>query len=353
MYPVDDGYFRTIDSDTKAYILGWIASDGSIQRGAVTLCIHRKDGETLAALRDAVCPELPIRPREGRELITFTLSSTQIVADVCRWLDIAPGKKDAVVRFPELGSDSLKWAFVRGYFDGGGSVDTPRVRASGVMPYPRCKIASTSRRLLAAMETFCAIPCHRGETHIEWAGPNAIDFLSRIYDGAPISLRRKRELYFDWSTWVPGLGGSGNFGREVLFRWVKCLPGARPPAKAHASDSGYDVTLIEAGRRAGLVQFFRTGLKIQPSFGWYFDLVPRSSITKTGYILANSVGIIDRTYVGEVLVPLIKLDPAAPDLELPARVVQIIPRPIIHAEFVEVSSLEDSRRGSGGFGSTG
>ena len=70
-------------------------------------------------------------------------------------------------------------------------------------------------------------------------------------------------------------------------------------------------------------------------------------------MLANAVGVIDRAYVGEVLVPLVEFDPAAPDLPLPARVVQLIPRPIVTGEVVEVAQLEDTARGSGGFGSTG
>ena len=131
------------------------------------------------------------------------------------------------------------------------------------------------------------------------------------------------------------------------------MPEAVPPRKQHASDSGFDLTLIAEGHRHSMVQFYRTGIKVQPAYGWYFDLVPRSSILKTGYMLANSIGVIDRTYVGEVLVPLIKVDPAAPILVLPARVVQMIPRPIVHVELHEVSSLDDSKRGSGGFGSTG
>lgn len=353
MYPLDDAFFKTIDSDLKAYLLGWIASDGTISRGVITICIHQKDADIIVALRDAVCPELPIRPKRGRDLVALSFSSQEMVADVCRWLSIVPGKKDSIVGFPALRNDELKWAFVRGYFDGDGSVDSPRSRTNGTMPYPRCKIASTSTRLLEAIEAFCSIPCHRGPEHIEWAGNNAIDFMARLYDGAPMALLRKRSLYEDWSSWVPGLRGREKYGRELLFRWVKSLPAGRPPSKTHASDSGYDLTLIEAGKRVGIVQFFRTGIKIQPSFGWYFDLVPRSSITKTGYILANSIGIIDRTYVGEVLVPLIKVDPSAPDLDLPARVVQIIPRPIVHAAFIEVDSLDESNRGSGGFGSTG
>jgi deoxyuridine 5'-triphosphate nucleotidohydrolase len=349
-YAVDDGFLAVIDTDLKAYLLGWIASVGAIQPGTIAIYVHSKDEETLRALRDALCARLPIK-KKNKQLVGFALSSRAIVSDVCRWLKIAPGKKDAIVSFPELANDDLKWAFLRGYFDGDGSV-TSLATARGLSPYPRCSIASTSESMLHAIESFCSIPCHRGPRHLEWSGNNALDFMARLYDGAPLSLRRKRDLYLDWSTWVPGLGGGGKHGRELRFRWVKCLAEGRPPTKAHASDSGYDLTLVQAAHRTGRVQFFRTGVKVQPSYGWYFDLVPRSSISKTGYMLANSIGIIDRAYVGEILVPLLKIDDGAPDLALPARIVQIVPRPIVHAEFVEVASLEESGRGTGGFGST-
>lgn len=353
-YAIDDALFASVDSDAKAYLLGWIASDGSIRKnGTIAIYVHRKDAYVLEQLRDVVCSRLPIRAKKDSTLRGFAFSSKQIVEDVCRWLGIRPGKKDAVVGFPQLTTDTLKWAFLRGFFDGDGSVASPRARQQNGPPYPRCTIASTSTKFLEAIENFCGIPCHRGRQHIEWNGNNALDFMARIYERAPASLARKRHLYEDWAAWVPSLSGSGNHGRALQFRWVKCLAEARPPTKSHASDSGYDLMLVEAGKRVGKVQFFRTGVKIQPSYGWYFDLVPRSSISKTGYMLANSVGVIDRTYVGEVLVPLIKVDETAPDLDLPARVVQIIPRPIVHADFIEVGSLEESTRGSGGFGSTG
>ena len=97
---------------------------------------------------------------------------------------------------------------------------------------------------------------------------------------------------------------------------------------------------------------FDTGIKVSPPFGWYFDLVPRSSIIKSGYMMANSFGVIDRGYTGNILVPLIKIDPLAPDLELPKKIVQLIPRPIINLQVIEVASLENTLRSDGGFGSS-
>jgi deoxyuridine 5'-triphosphate nucleotidohydrolase len=346
---LDDALFADVSTEEKAYLLGWIASDGSIMQGTIALYIHRKDAALLERLRDIACPELPLK--KLRELTGFTICSRSVVRDVCALLQIAPGKKDAVVRFPQLGTDALRWAFIRGYFDGDGCVAAPKGKG-GHFPYPRCDIASTSSAMLAAIHDFCGIPASLMKDRIEWSGNNALDFLARLYDGASVYLSRKRDSYVEWSTWVPGLSGR-NHGWETSFRWIRTLPEAVAPRKQHASDSGFDLTLVAAAHSHGNVQFYRSGIKIQPAYGWYFDLVPRSSILKTGHMLANSIGIIDRTYVGEVLVPLIKVDPAAPPLSLPARIVQLIPRPIVHVELREVATLDDSKRGGGGFGSTG
>jgi deoxyuridine 5'-triphosphate nucleotidohydrolase len=349
-----DDFFEHVTTEAHAYLLGWIASDGSIKKGAIAIYVHNKDGRTLANVRDLICPDLPIKKKQN--LVGFTINSQRIVADVCRHLQIAPGKKSNVVSFPALHSEALGWAFLRGLFDGDGSVSSiaasERRAANGRgWPAPRCNIVSSSPSLLDGIQAFTKIPGHRGAQAIEWNGTNALDLLGRLYDKANLFLQRKRDLYLDWCCWMPAIRSSTP--PHPLFRWARTLPNAVPPTKSSVSDSGFDLTLIERANRVGSVEFFRTGLKIQPAFGWYFDLVPRSSISKSGYMLANGVGVIDRGYTGEILVPLFKSDPAAADLVLPCRLVQIIPRPIIHAEIVEVTSFDETSRSTGGFGSTG
>jgi deoxyuridine 5'-triphosphate nucleotidohydrolase len=353
---LDDSLLHTIDTEAKAYLLGWLASDGSVKKNSIALYVHRKDARTLRSLRDSVCPELPIRPKTRTPLVGFTINSRAIASDVCRWLKIAPGRKSKTVRFPELATDDLRWAFLRGFFDGDGSISSINAayrRAQKGWPSPRAGLACTSPGMLDDIKRFVAIPAYHHAGGIEWSGVNALDFLGRVYRASSHRLDRKYDLYMDWCCWMPALGGSAQ-GRHPLFRWAKTHANAVSPSKAAVSDSGFDLTLIEKDRdRGGAVVFYRTGIKIQPAFGWYFDLVPRSSIVKTGYALANSVGVIDRAYTGEIFVPLIKIDPNAPDLPLPARIVQIIPRPIVAVEIVEVSDFDDTVRGAGGFGSTG
>lgn len=127
------------------------------------------------------------------------------------------------------------------------------------------------------------------------------------------------------------------------------------PSKSRASDTGYDLTLISIVKRVhidtGDVVFYGTGVAVTPPRGYYFDLVPRSSMSKQGIMLANSVGIIDRTYRGEIIVPIKYV--GGKNLELPAKVVQLIPRAISHFDVEQVTSLDDTARSGGGFGSTG
>lgn len=347
---LDDSFFKNVQTEGKAYLLGWIASDGSIREGSIQIALHPRDEVVLETLRRILGAELPIRPMRGGELRVLTINSKEIASDVCRRLRIEPGKKSHTLAFPDLASDALQWAFLRGFFDGDGGIRSPDVERS-----PSCSLTTASERMREAVLDLCPMQCHhdREESRLEWYGHDALDFLARLYDDASYRLPRKYDRYVDWTQWVPALSGGGRYGRALHFRWAKTKDEAVPPFKERASDSGYDVTLIEKVKQRGRMELYTTGIKVKPEYGWYFDLVPRSSISKTGYMMANSFGVIDRTYTGPVLVALVKVDPNAPDLELPARLAQLVPRPIVHVQFEEVESLEETERGAGSFGSTG
>jgi dUTP pyrophosphatase len=81
-------------------------------------------------------------------------------------------------------------------------------------------------------------------------------------------------------------------------------------------------------------------------------IFPRSSISNTGLIASNSVGVIDETYRGEVRTRF-KWVKGSKQCEVGDRVAQfmVIPRPKIETEVVD--ELSDTERGEGGFGSTG
>ena len=100
---------------------------------------------------------------------------------------------------------------------------------------------------------------------------------------------------------------------------------------------------------------YDTGLIIQPPPGYYIEVVPRSSLSKSGYIQSNSIGIIDPNYLDTIKVPLTRVDSSLPELKLPFTGFQLIIRRPTHCLFKEVSpdELVHTSRGTGGFGSTG
>jgi deoxyuridine 5'-triphosphate nucleotidohydrolase len=345
---LDDNFFKHIDSEAKAYLLGWIASDGTINKSGFTIAIHEKDLSTLESLRNIIDKDLKITNKD-ENLKSLSVNSITISNDLCNLLGISPGKKSHTISWPVLNDGKLQWAFLRGFFDGDGCVSYVDSSHS-----PRCSISSSSDCFRQSIIDFCKIPCSNSNITLAWNGNNALDFLAKIYEDANYYLPRKRNNYVDWSTWMPciSLKYRERAGKSIEFKWMKTRPDAVKPSKERASDSGYDLTILEPVKSFGKTTLYSTGIKVVPEFGWYLDIVPRSSISKTGYMLANSVGIIDRTYTGEILVALIKVDDDAKDLELPCRIAQIIPRQIVNVDLIEVDSFEETSRNDGGFGSS-
>lgn len=125
------------------------------------------------------------------------------------------------------------------------------------------------------------------------------------------------------------------------------------PTKAHPSDIGYDLTVIDIFKKiSNRITLFETGVAVSPPKGYYIEIVPRSSLSKTGYMLANSVGTIDPDYTGTLKIALIKVDTELEDIKLPFTGCQMILRKAEYADLEQVETLTETVRGEGGFGSS-
>ena len=130
------------------------------------------------------------------------------------------------------------------------------------------------------------------------------------------------------------------------------------PYKSRYSDAGYDLTIIKEFKRLNSnTVIYDTGIKLEIPNGYYVEIVPRSSISRSGYILANNVGIIDQGYRGNLYIALTKMNNDCPDLTLPWKCCQMIVKKQIYSKLVLYDSsqdnIEESNRGTGAFGSTG
>ena len=134
---------------------------------------------------------------------------------------------------------------------------------------------------------------------------------------------------------------------------VKADNNAIIPTKKNWSDVGYDLSIInKIEDYNSKTALYDTGIKIQVDFGYYVEIVPRSSLSKSGYMLANSVGIIDNSYRGNLMVALTKVCDDAKEIEYPFRCCQMIMRKFVNTYLEEVGNVDRTKRDEGGFGST-
>jgi dUTP pyrophosphatase len=97
-----------------------------------------------------------------------------------------------------------------------------------------------------------------------------------------------------------------------------------------------------------------TGLAMELPNGTFGAIFARSGLaTKKGLRPANSVGVIDSDYRGSIIVALHNDTDETQTIINGERIAQLIILPYIQVDFKEVEELSDTKRGSGGFGSTG
>jgi dUTP pyrophosphatase len=146
---------------------------------------------------------------------------------------------------------------------------------------------------------------------------------------------------------------------DVSVRILRLPHGAGLPLPHYASEgaAGMDVVaavegplLLAPGARAAVP----TGLAMAIPHGFEVQVRPRSGLAlKHGLTVANAPGTIDSDYRGEVKVLLVNLGSEAIEITRGMRIAQLVLAPVTRATFVEVAGLDDTVRGTGGFGSTG
>lgn len=137
----------------------------------------------------------------------------------------------------------------------------------------------------------------------------------------------------------------------VYFKKVNAA--AKEPFKAKGGDACYDVVATSKNDLGDGRIEYGVGLAVEIPKGTQLDLRSRSSIYKTGLILANSIGTLDEGYRGEIKAIFYHVVPTLPPYEIGDRILQIQVRSREDVKFIQVDELSDSERGSGGFGSSG
>jgi dUTP pyrophosphatase len=143
----------------------------------------------------------------------------------------------------------------------------------------------------------------------------------------------------------------------VRIRICRLDPVVKLPSRHHRGDAGYDLCaraearLTPAGGRA----LVPTGIAIAIPEGYAGFVQPRSGLAlRHGVTCLNTPGLIDAGYRDEISVLLVNLDPRLAFDVLPGdRIAQLVIQRVHEVEWDEVESLDDTARGTGGWGSTG
>ena len=139
----------------------------------------------------------------------------------------------------------------------------------------------------------------------------------------------------------------------MKIRFKKDHPDAVSPKYALEGDACADLYAVSVDCDEYNNIIYDTGISLEIPAGFVGLLFPRSSISKTSMILANSVGVIDSGYRGTIKLKFKSVGESLEIYKKQDRVgqIMIVPRPNI--EFQESNELSLTSRGAGGFGSTG
>ena len=122
----------------------------------------------------------------------------------------------------------------------------------------------------------------------------------------------------------------------------------------HDGDAGLDLYVLEDQTFIpGETKLIKLGISCEPEDGRAYFLLPRSSISKTPLRLANSIGLIDGGYRGEIMAPCDNVKDFEYRAEKGQRLFQLVAADCSPISYKIVDSLSETSRGSGGFGSTG
>ena len=106
--------------------------------------------------------------------------------------------------------------------------------------------------------------------------------------------------------------------------------------------------------KPGKSEIIPTGLAVAIPKNFEIQIRPRSGLAaKYQITVLNTPGTIDADYRGEIKIILINLSDKSFVVENGARIAQMVLCPVVKAQLKEVENLDDTKRGSGGFGSTG
>lgn len=208
-YDFDENFFEKIDTEEKAYVLGFIYADGNLHKStnSILLELSEKDMDTLIKLKNTFAPNHPLfkHEKEPNECYRLTINNYKTYQDLLN-IGLTPAKS-LTIKFPVIENYLIKH-FIRGYFDGDGCICYNNRNRRGkfqLIGQVEFSILGSESFCLALIDYFKNIFIN---LRIDKSGRNKI--ISRVrtasrydlikiykwfYEDATIFMNRKKELF--------------------------------------------------------------------------------------------------------------------------------------------------------------
>jgi intein-encoded DNA endonuclease-like protein len=195
-YTVDETFFETIDTEEKAYWLGFMFADGNVQGRQFRVGLAVVDKDHLEQFKKALKTDRPIKFNRGRKFanslshdsVTIQIGSMKMVADLIRH-GCVPAKS-LIIKYPITIPEYLQVHFIRGVFDGDGSITNSHNRVF--------RIAGTLH-LLSGIQQILMQYLAVNMTEIRPQG----NIFELKYGGTQQVLKISDWLYKDATIWLP------------------------------------------------------------------------------------------------------------------------------------------------------
>ncbi len=162
-------------------------------------------------------------------------------------------------------------------------------------------------------------------------------------------------MYTQTGTAEDAMTGDVTMIDEITVKIQRKAQTVEIPKYATPNSAGVDLCSMMYGIiQPGKQMLVPTGIKLAIPEGYEAQIRPRSGLALNQHIIIpNSPGTIDSDYRGEVMVLLLNMGTEPFTITFGDRIAQMVFVPIVRAKFEDVKKLDETVRGSGGFGSTG
>lgn len=213
-YKINENYFEIIDSDEKAYWLGWLFSDGNISGRRIRLGLQMRDIKVLENFKKCLSSEIPISIYTvkhgkliGHQYCHLDINNKKMSNDLRKYGMIE--RKSLILEYPKNLNNQFFFAFMRGYIDGDGSIG---IHKSGKKQFKKFSVdfISSKKFIFQTIEKlrnlgFIFRPTHNKKHHKDvYRATNChkiqiIEFLSKLYENSSMITRldRKYQKYIE------------------------------------------------------------------------------------------------------------------------------------------------------------